>query len=167
MSRRQIFSRSHQASPELSDLMASIFMLELTACSREIFIFSPWITDWPVIRNEHAQIRALTPDVALSDLWLSTVLGLLAERGSTIRIVCRSGQENDEFLRRLPHEIEIRQRNQLHSKGLLTDQLYLNGSMNFTYHGMNSNDETVEVTSDPATIAKVYLEFSAFWESLP
>jgi phosphatidylserine/phosphatidylglycerophosphate/cardiolipin synthase-like enzyme len=167
MSRRQIFSRSHQASPELSDLMASIFTLELMACSREIYIFSPWITDWPVIRNEHAQIRALTPDVALSDLWLSTVLGLLAERGSTIRIVCRQTQHNDEFLRRLPHEIEVRRRDQLHSKGLLTDQLYLNGSMNFTYQGLNYNDETVEVTSDPATIAKVYLEFSAFWESLP
>jgi len=166
MSRRQIFSRSRQCSLQLTDVIGSFFALELLSPSRDLYLVSPWIADLAVIRNGQAEVRALVPDLGTGDLWLSAILGELAERGTRVRIVCRPIASNHDFLHRLPNDIEIRQREQLHSKGLLTDHVHLSGSMNFTYYGLNLNDETVDVTTDPEDVERAHVEMASYWRSL-
>lgn len=167
MSTRQLFSRSHSASLQVSDLVGSLLALELLAPSRELYLISPWVSDVPVIRNSQAEVRALVPDLGGGDLWLSDVLRRLADRGTVVRVVCRPDAGNDDLLRRLGDRVERRQHTTLHAKGLLTDRAYLSGSMNFTHSGFTLNDETVEVTTNPQRVAAAHLDFAAYWRTLP
>lgn len=168
MGNRQIFSRSRQSSSQLADLVGSIFALELLSPSREVYLISPWITDLAVIRNGQAELRALLPDRATGDVWLSTVLMRLAERGTDVRVVCRPGQAStEEFLRKLPSSVETRRHDPLHAKGLITDHAFLSGSMNFTYSGLHLNDETVDLKTSTEDVAKAQLEAASYWNSIP
>jgi hypothetical protein len=54
----------------------------------------------------------------------------------------------------------------MHEKGLIGDHFYLRGSMNFTYSGVNLNDEHVELTTEPEQVALALAEAKATWEGL-
>ncbi len=164
MPNRVIKSTAHAAGRTVSDVLRSIFALELFAPSETIYLISPWITDFAVVDNAFGQFRALFPE-ANDNVRLSSVLNSLADQGSLIRVLSRPGVSND-FILRLHSNIQRKTKPNLHEKSFLTDHFYLRGSMNFTFSGLNRNDEHVEVTTEPTDLAQAHIAIQTLWEEI-
>jgi phosphatidylserine/phosphatidylglycerophosphate/cardiolipin synthase-like enzyme len=164
---RLLFSRSRTSSTQLIDLIGSIFALELLCPGQELYLISPWITDVPILRNRTAELRALLPEQATGDIWLSRALAAIAEHGTAVNLICRPDQPTtEEFLTKLPGGIAVRKHKKLHMKGLFTEQAALIGSMNFTYSGLNLNDELVELKTANQAVAQALFEARTYWSNL-
>ena len=162
---RIIKSRSRSSLVLLSDCISSALSLELLYPSKEVYLISPWISDVPLLNNKQGQFRAVVPESPIDWIRLGDLLSLLSDRGSNVFILCRSDQpQNDEFLQRLPETIKYKKTKRLHEKGLITDNFYLRGSMNFTYSGVNLNDESVELTTEKEIVAQALLEAQLSWQ---
>jgi hypothetical protein len=170
---RTIASRARTSTLELADVLSSIFALELLAPSPVIYLVSPWISDVQLLQSRFGRYRGLKPDSARGVLTLADILNELAERPllsepsshPSIRIIYRSNATGVEsFLGRLSSRVQRRSAAHLHEKGLLTRRCYLRGSMNFTFSGINLNDEHVELTTEQAQIAQAELSMRELWE---
>lgn len=167
MPNRSIKSKARASSLQLTDCLSSLFALELMCPSPEIYLISPWISNVTLVSNRFGQFRAIMGDSGESDLRLATLLKVLAERGVQVRVMYRSKhQQTEDFLNLLPENVERRGIETLHEKGLISYHFYLRGSMNFTYSGVNLNDERVELTTDPQVVALALLEARQRWEAL-
>jgi hypothetical protein len=167
MATRQIFSNSRTSSAQAIDLVASLLALEVAAPSPQLYLFSPWITDLPLLQNARISVSALFPE-AYGDIWLSAAFSRLAERGCHIHIVCRENQVHTEpFLRKLPANVEIIRHDPVHIKGLFTQNAMLKGSMNFTYSGLTLNDELLELETDSVAVNQGLLNAEVYWKGLP
>ena len=167
MTTRQIFSNSRTSSAQAIDLVASLLALEAAAPSAQLYLFSPWITDLPLLQSARISVGPLFPE-AYGDIWLSTALSRLAERGCHIHIVCRDDQVNTEpFLRKLPESVEIVRHDHVHIKGLFTRNAMLSGSMNFTYFGLTVNDELLKLETNPIAVHQGLLDAEVYWKGLP
>ena len=166
MPNRSIKSKARASSLQLTDCLSSLFALELMCPSPEIYLISPWISNVTLVSNRFGQFRAIMGDSGESDLRLATLLKVLAERGVQVRVMYRSKhQQTEGFLNLLPENVERRGIETLHEKGLISYHFYLRGSMNFTYSGVNLNDERVELTTDPQDVALALLEARQRWEA--
>ncbi len=151
----------------LTDCISSLFALELLNPSPEIYVISPWIGDVPLLNNIHGQYRAIAPEMTRRWIGLADLINILSERGSKIHILTRANQaQNETFLRKLSTLTLTKQTANLHEKGLITHYFYLRGSMNFTYSGINLNDESVELTTDPEIISHAFLEAQQRWNDI-
>lgn len=167
MPNRLIFSKSRRYSLEIAECLHSLFALEVTSPSRMIYLVSPWISNVKILSNRTGQLNSILPDYQNIDIRLANTLNLLCDKGTEVRIICRPNQYYTErFLRILSEEASYVFSEKLHIKGLLTDHFYLRGSMNFTYSGINQNEETVELTNDPEEIALVSFELEKQWEQM-
>lgn len=165
MKNRIIKSRSRSSSVLLSDCISSIFSLELLCPSREIFLISPWLSNVPLLNNTQGQFRSIVSEATTDWIGLGDLLSLLAEHNSIVYVLCRSDQPlNDQFLHRLPASIKCKKTKRLHEKGLITENFYFRGSMNFTYSGVNLNDESVELTTEKEIVAQALLEAHQSWQ---
>lgn len=164
--RRQIHSSSR--SVELRDLLQSLFIGELLAPSRCIWLVSPWISDIPVIDNEANAFGQLAPEWPRSHVPLSTVVKRLLGVGTSIHVATRDEERNRSFLSvidplRQTANLAIHTSDELHEKGLLGDDYYLSGSMNFTMSGIQINEEFVQLLTDPADIAQNRVILAQRW----
>jgi hypothetical protein len=167
MANRMIKSTTRRSSLQLADCLSSLFTLELATPSRSLYLFSPWISDTPLIDNRFGQIRALIPQLGRQWLHLSGLLNALAARGTAIHILCRPEYARTElFLQKLAASIQVKKVATLHEKGLMSASFYLRGSMNFTYSGIHINDEHVELTTEPDQVARALLAAQQRWETL-
>ena len=171
MPNRRITSKARGSSVQLSDCLSSLFTLEMFAPSPELYLISPWLSKVPLLDNRFGRFRAITTEMHKRELHLGDILTLLAEKGSRIYIMCRPEHpQTEEFLHALfnnpQSNIAYRQSETLHEKGLISTHFYLRGSMNFTYAGVNLNDESVELTTDPAELARAMAEARVSWEGL-
>ena len=167
MPNRHIKSSARNSSPQLTDCLCSLLALELLSPSPELYLFSPWLSDMPLLSNTFGQFRAIIPEATEGQVRLAVILATLAERGAQVRLLCRPDQPTTEdFLRKLPPTIVVKQANTLHEKGLISSHFYLRGSMNFTFSGVNLNDEHVELTTDPEQVALALLEAQQRWETI-
>lgn len=164
MPNRVIKSTAHAAGRTVSNVLCSILAVELFAPSKTIYLVSPWISDFAVVDNAFGQFRALLPE-ANDNVRLSSVLNALAEQGSSIYVLSRPGL-SDDFSLRLHPNIQRKTKPNLHEKSFLTDHFYLRGSMNFTYSGLNRNDEHVEVTTESADLAQARIAIQTLWEGI-
>jgi PLD-like domain len=164
---RIVKSYSRSSTVELADVLASLFSLELLSPSPVLYIISPWLSDMPILDNQYGQFRAVIGDYGRESLGLAAVLTLLAERGTQVRVMTRGGHlQTDEFLRKLPLEVEQKRIATLHEKGLVSHHYYLRGSMNFTFSGVNINDESVELTTDSEDVTLALKLAEQRWESI-
>jgi hypothetical protein len=151
---------------QLTEVLRSLIALELMAPSETISLISPWISDMPLVDNRFGQFRAIMPEMGKTQLGLVDVLITLAERGCQVRVMYRPHVPQTEgFLRRLPPFIKCKAIEHLHEKGLICNHFYLRGSMNFTYSGVNLNEESIELTTQPDQVAKACLEAQYMWET--
>jgi len=158
---------------QLADVLGSLFALELISPSPIIYLVSPWISDIQLLHNHFGRYRSLMPDSTRDILMLADILNELADRYHpanasghvTVRVIYRPGTVGiHSFLARLSLQVERRAASDLHEKGLLTSRCYLRGSMNFTFSGVNLNDERVELTTDPGDIGQAHLNMQDLWE---
>ncbi|MFG1757036.1 phospholipase D-like domain-containing protein DpdK [Micromonospora echinofusca] len=161
--------RGHTRTTEdLEALLQAVFIGELLAPSEEIWIVSPWISDIGVVDNTDGAFTGLEPSWGARHVRLSEMLLRLAARGTRVFVEVRPDEHNARFLQRLQqnetaNRVQVRRSPVLHEKGLLGDAYLLNGSMNFTYNGVQLLDEWVRFDTDPRAIAEARLAFRARW----
>ncbi|WHY58649.1 phospholipase D-like domain-containing protein DpdK [Peribacillus simplex] len=156
--------RSHNSSVTLIDCLASIFSLEAVLPSKEIYLISPFLSNSPLIRNRLGQYSDLFPMIEGKIIYLSDILNTLSWKGSKIRIICDPNRvETKRFISQL-NEVEIKKLNNNHEKGLMTSHIYLHGSMNFTFSGININGENIRITSDRSEVNQALLAARTRWE---
>jgi hypothetical protein len=166
MPNRIIKSNSHSNSSQLIEILSSIFALELLSPSKSVYLYSPWITDVTLINNAYGQYRSLIPESEQSKIRLSSLLNILSERSTRIFILTRPDSKNTgTFLTRLSELIHCKFNPNLHEKILVTDHFYFRGSMNFTYSGININDEHSELSTDSEYISQALVQAKRSWES--
>lgn len=167
-STREIYSRRSADLP--ADLLQSLFLAELLYPSSRLWVSSPWITDFDLIDNKSRQFGALVPRWPSTPIRFSEVLAELAERGSELVVITSHDPKNDDFLSRIydlrplyPDRVHVFRENQVHEKGILTDHFTLDGSMNFTYWGINHNQEHVSYRCQPGAVHERRLVLESHW----
>lgn len=170
MTSRQIFKGRARAAREVENLLQSILTAELLAPSEVTWLVSPWITDIDVLDNTTGSFSGVDPTWGRREISLVEALIALLRRGGRLVVATRTDEHNLRFVRRLKAAsegagavarllIRLDDRERLHEKGLLGDDYYLSGSMNFTYNGVRLNDETVRLDLAEATVAQARLNF--------
>jgi len=165
---RDIYARGSNLVP--TEFLQSLFVAELIRPSQRIWISSPWINDIDLIDNKARQFATLAPDWPASWIRFSDVLAGLVDRGSEIVIIANRDPQNLEFLSRIralaemyPRRVHVIQSPDVHEKGILTDHFTLDGSMNFTYRGVNINQEYLGYRSDPQIVHERRLVLEERW----
>jgi hypothetical protein len=167
---RQIFKGRARAEREVENLLQSILAAELLAPSEVTWLVSPWITDVGVLDNKTGSFSGLEPTWGRRQILLVEALNALLRRGGYVVVATRTDEHNLRFVRRLEFAAEsagvssrllvrLDDRERLHEKGLLGDDYYLSGSMNFTYNGIRLHDEAVKFDLTESVVAQARLNF--------
>jgi len=171
MQARVIHKTASQARNEVRDLLEAIFIAELMSPSRCLWVVSPWVSDIMVVDNRGAGYDGLDPTLGARSIRLSEALARLVRMGSTVCVACRPIETNARFLEALRASLDranapddaliVTETENLHEKGLLGDDYYLNGSMNLTYSGVELLDELVQFELDASSVAAARVSFHA------
>ncbi|PRP96529.1 hypothetical protein ENSA5_36050 [Enhygromyxa salina] len=162
---RDIFRHSRYARNEVRELLQSVFVAELLKPSPELWLVSPWLSDIEVIRDTAGAFGALTEGDSTTTLTMSAALTRLAMRGTLVRVVTRpraSTEIYNSLARRGAMGLDNfawREASELHTKGLVGHGYRVMGSMNFTFSGVDINDEAVRFDRDNGAIARTRLQF--------
>ena len=163
---RRIFRSSTTSNAEVRELLELLFVSELLLPSKCLWLVSPWLTDLEILDNRSGAFASIDPQWGSRRIRLAEILGKMLELGSHIVIATRTGQHNDSFVRRLDdlarssgsvRRLTIHRRDTLHLKGLLGNEFYLSGSMNFTFNGVEILEEglTFETSRDATESARI------------
>ena len=148
-------------------MLQSLFVAELIAPSRPLWILSPWISDVELIDNRGGRFAGIEPAWPSAWIRLLPILRAIAERGGRVVIVANRAPHNDEFERRLrdldePALCFIRDES-VHAKGIVGEHFLIAGSMNLTYGGVRRNDEHLHYATDPERIHEWRVELEQKW----
>lgn len=168
---RKIFKSSTALQGAVREVLGFAFAHELLTPSHNVFLVAPWISNIVVFDNRLGQFSALNPDWAKRDIRLVEVLVAAAINGSRIHVLTRPDSHNQHVERRLKDamsdaglsgSLNWKAKPTLHSKGLLTDRFYLDGSMNLTESGVHLNDETIAISYEEADVARARVHFEEY-----
>lgn len=148
---------------ELIELLQGIVAVELVHPSKEFWVVAPWVSNVQVLQDAHGRFRYINPSGGEA-LSMVSFLSLLQEAGARVTVVTQAPPtpETALFLRSLEaastglpdaKNLRMMSRDDLHAKGLLGDTYAISGSMNFTWHGLNKNEELIHFHRDPARVA--------------
>ncbi|MFO7567819.1 MAG: phospholipase D-like domain-containing protein DpdK [Enhygromyxa sp.] len=164
---RDILRHSRYARNEARELLQSIFVAELIQPSREVWLVSPWLNDIVVVDDTAGAFASILQGMGETSLTLSAAVVHIAEAGAVVHVVTRPDQSQDfssalhRHLARSSAGGRVRSKTvpTLHTKGLAGDDYRLMGSMNFTFNGIEFNDESIRFDRDANAVARVRLEF--------
>lgn len=147
------------------DVLAGVFASELCAPSPELWLVSGWVSDVTVLDNSSRQLDGLIGHDAGSTLTLSEVLRVLASKGTEVHVALRDVEHNHDFLRRLDGDRRIHAylSADLHEKILVGWDWTLKGSMNFTWNGLQRNEESIDLQVGPTVASTQRLELRTRW----
>ena len=142
-----------------AEFLQSLFVAELIRPSSRLWLSSPWINDIDVVDNTARQFGGLVPGWPSSWIRMSDVLGALLDRGAEVVVISNYDPRNAEFLSRVallremhPGRVHAIRSAEVHEKGILSDNFTLDGSMNFTYRGVNISQEYLGYRCDPQSV---------------
>lgn len=169
---RKIFKSAVTSQHAVREVLTMIFAQELLAPSREVFIVAPWISNIVIFDSQLGQYATLNPEWAKREIRLVEVLVAVAANGSALHIHTRPDDHNKAFKRRIQEalgdaglgdQLHWSDRNALlHTKGVWTDRVLIDGSMNLTESGVALNDEAVTVSFDPEQVAAARVHFQLY-----
>jgi len=163
---RLIVKSARSNRDEIRELLESLFAIELLQPGEELWLVSPWISDIPVLDNRAGSYAGLEPSWPKRHLTLAELLAfaLRTQPNCRLHVVTRPGEHTARFCDRLRMLTGLDgnadrlslddDRPELHTKGLVATGFALNGSMNFTYNGVEVLDETVQLEINPARVAQ-------------
>ena len=162
------YINSRVSTQQVPDLLQAIFAAELIRPSRCLWVVSPWISDIQVIDNGVNEYATVQPDWIRGPVRFSQVLTSLAEVGTTVHVATRPLPHNERFIRALEEgmssgKIRPHLEEELHEKGIVGDNFYLGGSMNFTHNGITINEEAVIYETSPPVVAERQVAFRHRW----
>jgi phosphatidylserine/phosphatidylglycerophosphate/cardiolipin synthase-like enzyme len=170
MTSRQIFKGQGKAEREAERLLQTILLAELVAPSEVIWLISPWVTDVAILDNRTGAYAGVEPTWGRRAISLVEVLTALLRRGANVVVATRPDAHNMRFAQRLESAsrsigcserllVHKDDRERLHEKGLVGDDYYVSGSMNFTESGIRLHDEAVKLELDQEAVAQARLHF--------
>lgn len=167
-----IRSRSVRTKPRnglaIGDLLAAVLLSELCAPSAELWLVSGWLTDIPVLNNQTGQYDALVGEQRRSHLLLTDVLATIADRGAELHVAIRQVDHNERFAQRIIDRVDrgkvsVYRGADLHEKFLVGDDWLMKGSMNFTWNGVQVNEEHIDLEVGRQNAAQQRLELRTRW----
>lgn len=168
---RRIFRSAVTSQDVIRELVQIMCLAELLAPSQEVWLVSPWISDFVLLDNRTGRFDAINPQWQRREIRLVDYAQQVMTNGTRIILVTRPDSHNQTFLHRLTdrvneaglgENIEVLQLDRLHTKGILTKRSLLLGSMNLTYNGLEINDESVYFETATEAIAKARVEFETY-----
>lgn len=161
---RQIFLQGPLGQRQFRELLGGLFTGFILA-PENLWLVSAWITDFPVLDNGSGQWSVLEPAWGNRTVWFGELLAKAINEGCDVGLATRDDDRCHRFIQALKsrltrHEglrVEIQQN--IHIKGLLTRQFFLEGSMNFTFSGSNNNDEYVVLNQEEGMIRQAFFQF--------
>ena len=169
---RTIYKRYDRAREEVQRLLSGLFAAELLEPSPDLWLVSPWIRDVPVLDNRTSDFSAVQPAWGQREIRLTDCLALLLERGSVLHLKTSDDDASRDILQILRRRARdlgaedrlfLRTSGALHTKGLLTSRALIRGSMNFTFRGVEFNEEAVTYDIDPSALAEMRIAFADQW----
>jgi hypothetical protein len=169
-------SRQVREHSQLQKIVESFFVSEICTPSNEVWIVSPWISNFNVIDNRQGQFSSVVPTWTPRYIKLSEVLYTICSNDTRINISTRSSEKESSnreiitYLQNLKKNddlkdlINLKIDESLHEKGILNDSMYLAGSMNLTMSGVSINKEVVEVKISEEFVNEGILEFKKYFE---
>ena len=144
--------------------------------SRPIYFSSPWISDFALLNNRFRQFSSLFPELdSRTEIRFENCLATVSLR-MPVRIITVANETSKTFVKSSQIQeasaITVRYApEEHHEKGILTPWFYVEGSMNITYHGVYIRGEKITYHATNSAegrqkIARAYLEFDRYWESL-
>lgn len=166
---RHIFKSATTAPHAARELLSMVLAEELLLPSKTLYLSAPWVSDIVVFDNSTGQFEGLNPEWNRREIRLIEVLVAIASNDTPLDIRVRPEPHNLPFGKRLKAALaDVGLADSLtwveipdyHTKGLLTDRVWISGSMNFTERGIGLNAEYLTVDFNPATIAATRLVFN-------
>ncbi len=155
----------------IADLMQSIFVAEALAPSDPLWILSGWISNIPVIDNGAREFGVIDPDWPTGKVSLTQVFRTIVSKGGRIALVLRDVEQNHRFVGRLssltrefPNQLWWTLGEYEHQKGIVGRNFDLEGSMNFTFHGITINGEHLIYRTAPDIVAGRRLVLATQWQ---
>ena len=170
MTGRQIFKGRGKAEREAEGLLQTVLLAELISPSEVVWLISPWVSDVSILDNRTGAYAGVDPSWGRRPISLVEVLAALLSNGAGVVIATRPDTHNTRFVQRLESAarsngcaerllVHRDDRERLHEKGLLGDDYYVSGSMNFTESGIRLHDEAVKLELDPQAVAQARVHF--------
>lgn len=156
---------SYGGSQTLTDYLLSLFLIEMIQPSAELYVTAPFLSNAPFLKNYEQQYEAMFPFAKGNTIYFTDILEMIAWKGTSIRIICDpQREETKSVLAALQGKAEFRFLENNHDKGIVSENFYLHGSMNFTYRGLYVNHESVRVTDDASEVRKAMLIARHRWQ---
>lgn len=164
MPNRVIRSHTLGGIRQLADSLTSLLALELLAPGGRLYLISPRLGEMTAITSILGQFRALMPELGQSEMRLGEVLNLLASRSTTVRVLYRPGDDQtNTFINSLSSKVERKEVHRLDERSLIGERFYLRGSLEFKLGGIDSQEESVEITTDEEEVARALLDAEQLW----
>ena len=145
---RRIFKSVATSQNVIRELLQMMFLGELLAPGGErAWLVSPWISNIVLFDNRAGGFNTINPEWGQREVRLLEVLMDMMARGTAVGVAS---------------ELQIVRRPRLHTKGLLLKRGLLAGSMNFTYYGLELNDEMVAYDTTPKSLAEARINFESY-----
>jgi phosphatidylserine/phosphatidylglycerophosphate/cardiolipin synthase-like enzyme len=171
MALRKIFKNATTSQAAVHEALAFVFTQELLLPSDHVFIVAPWISNISILDNRQSGFTPLNPEWPRAAIHLVEVLATLATRGSKLHLHVGPDSHNHYFEARLKEALADagvsgqccwKTHRHLHNKGILTDQVLVSGSMNFTRNGVRILDESVDICFAPDIVGAARTHFESY-----
>ena len=150
-----------EQSNAILDLLQSIFVAEIIYPSSKLSFFFGWMSDVELLDNEASEFSSLEPDWPNLKVCLSDVLRSLLKRGCRVFLVLKDVEHNrkveKEIIKRCQEYsdmLTIHWDEYEHKKVIVGDDFVVEGSMNLTKNGLNTNGESITFNTDPQDVAR-------------
>lgn len=157
-------------SEAISDLIQSILVSECIHPSQPLWFLSGWISDIEVVDNTTRAFALIDPEWPATKLRLSQVLKTILVKDGHVSVVLRDVDHNQYFLGKLADlkkefssQLRIYLGEHEHQKGIVGQNFCLDGSMNFTRHGIQINGEHLIFRTDPQVVSTRRIDLSTQW----
>lgn len=166
---RHIFKSATTAPNAARELLSLVLAEEILLPSKTLFLSAPWVSDIVIFDNSTGQYGGLNPEWGRRDIRLIEVLVAIASNDTRLDIRVRPDPHNTPFGKRLKGALgdagltescKWTEIPDYHTKGLMTDRVWISGSMNFTERGIGLNAEMLTADFDPDRFAQVRYQFT-------
>jgi len=163
---RQIMTKTFAGKRQIKEVISSMLISEIMN-PKEIWLVSAWVSNFDLLDNRAGAWDILNHSWGHRVIPFFEVLESVVSSGCKVNVVIKDHETNCSALNHLRnalssyHNFQILLTDDLHTKGLLTNDAFLSGSMNFTYSGTNRNDEMMTFERSDSVVANTFLHFSS------
>lgn len=161
---RQIFLSQRSGQRQCQEVLTGVLISGLIH-PHTMWIVSPWLSDFAVVDNRLYAWQHLVPTWPPQWIGFVEVVAQLIQSQNQLFIVTRDNPTSRQFIQQLNDLLptgasyQLKYCEELHTKGILTEQVLVSGSLNLTFSGTHRNDELIHIFDDAQVIRGALAEF--------